>query len=136
MSELYRVLAMGLDVAHAVAMLVWGLGLPLLVWHRFERLSHLYTLFAALFVVLSVASHWTLGECFLTTLARSSWQASGGWRDAVPFTVVLANTVAGIRPSTQNAVLVWEAAILMTSLGSLWSWRKAHLRGDARLGKA
>jgi fermentation-respiration switch protein FrsA (DUF1100 family) len=112
MSELYRMLAMLVDIVHALAMLLWGLGLPLLVWHRFERLSHLYTVFAALFVAFSVLSHWTLGECFLTTLARWFWLASGGWRDTVPFTVLLANAVAGIRPSARSAVLVWEAAIL------------------------
>jgi hypothetical protein len=136
MSELYRMLAMVVDVTHALAMLAWGLGLPLLVWRRFERLSHFYTVFAALFVALSVGSHWTLGECFLTTLARSFWQASGGWRDTVPFTVVLANAVAGIRPSARSAVLAWEVAILVTSLGGLWSWRKAHLRRSAKLSKA
>lgn len=129
-------LAMVVDVTHALAMVVWGLGLPLLVWHRYERLSYLYTVFAALFVVLSVGSHWMLGECFLTTLARSFWQASGGWRDTVPFTVVLTNTVAGIRPSTESAVLAWEVAILATSLGSLWSWRKARRRRDAKLSEA
>lgn len=133
MSEAYRFLAMLVDVSHALVMLVWGLGLPLLIWHRFERLSHVYTLFAALFVVSSVSSHLLLGECFLTTLARSLWTASGGWRDEVPFSVVLADTVAGIRPSTQSAVWVWEVAILGTSLGGLWSWRKARSRQSARL---
>lgn len=129
-------LAMLVDVIHALAMLLWGLGLPLLVWHRFERLSHLYTVFALLFVAFSVLSHWTLGECFLTTLARWFWLASGGWRDTVPFTMLLANAVAGIRPSARSAVLVWEAAILVTSLGGLWSWRKARSRQSAKLSKA
>lgn len=136
MSELYRLLAMVVDVSHALVMLAWGLGLPLLVWHRFERLSHVYTVFAALFVVLSVGSHLWLGECFFTTLARWLWLASGGWREQVPFTVVVANTVAGIRPSTQAAVLAWEVAILATSLGGLWSWRKARRRRGAKLVEA
>lgn len=136
MSELSRLLAMAVDVTHALAMLVWGLGLPLLVWHRFERLSHLYTWFAALFVVSSVGSQWVFGECFLTSLARWLWTASGAWRDAEPFTVVLTNTVAGIRPSTESAVLVWEFAVLVTSLGSLWSWRKAQRRRSAKLTEA
>ena len=100
---------MTVDVVHALAMLVWGLGLPLLVWHRFERLSHIYTLFAAVFVVSSVGSHWGLGECFLTTLARSLWNAAGAWRDSVPFTVTLTNTIAGIRPSTRSAVIATTA---------------------------
>lgn len=129
-------LAMVVDVGHALVMLVWGLGLPLLVWHRFERLSHAYTVFSALFVVASVGSQLALGECFLTSLSRSLWVASGGWREQVPFTVIIANTVAGIRPSTQAAVRAWEVAILATSLGGLWSWRKARLRRSAKLTEA
>ena len=57
----------------------------------------------------------------------------GGYRERVPFTVILANTVAGLRPSARSAVLAWEVAILATSLGSLWSWHKAHARRGARL---
>lgn len=133
MSQVYLLAAMAVDVTHALAMLVWGLGLPLLVWHRFERLSHLYTLFAAFFVVSSVGSHWVLGECFLTALARGLWNAAGAWRDSVPFTVTLTNTIAGIRPSTRSAVFVWELAVLVTSLGSLWSWRKAERHRSAKL---
>lgn len=105
MSKVYGLLAMAVDLTHATLMLAWGLGLPLLFWHRFERLSHFYTLFATIFVVSSVASHWVLGECFLTSLARSLWEASGACRDAVPFTMTLTNTVAGIRPSTRSAVV-------------------------------
>lgn len=133
MTDLYRLLAMGTDLAHATAMLAWGLGLPLLFWHRFERLSHAYTLFAIVFVLTSVASHLTFGECVLTSLARQLWRAGGSFRDTVPFTVTLANRVAGLRPSARSAVLLWEAAVLVTSLGSLWSWKKAHERRGAKL---
>jgi hypothetical protein len=121
------------DLVHATAMAVWGLGLPLLFWHRFERLSHAYTLFSITFVLTSVVSHLTFGECILTTLARELWQAGGSFREAVPFTVTLTNRVAGLRPSTRSAVLLWEGAVLLTSLGSLWSWRKARRRHGATL---
>jgi hypothetical protein len=124
---------MAVDLTHAAAMLAWGLGLPLLFWHRFEKLSHYYTMFAVLFVVSTVASHLAFGECFLTRLARTLWLASGATREAAPFTVVLTNTIAGIRPSTRSAVLVWELAVLLTSFGSLWSWRKAQARRGAKL---
>lgn len=129
-------MAMAVDITHAAAMLAWGLGLPLLVWHRFERLSHFYTLFAVLFVVSSVGSHWAIGQCFLTALARWLWEASGTWRNAEPFTVIIVNTVAGIRPTTQTAVSVWQIAVLVTSLGGLWSWRKAQRRRSAKLIEA
>jgi hypothetical protein len=130
-AELFRFLAIGVDVAHAAAMIAWGAGLPLLVWHRYARLSRAYTWFAAVFVVLSVASQWALGECFLTRIAREFWFRGGGFRDGVPFTVLFTNAVAGIRPSTRTAVIIWEAAVLATSVGSLWSFYR-HARRDAR----
>lgn len=37
--SLYGALAALVDLVHAFSMLVWGLGLPLLVWHHFPRLS-------------------------------------------------------------------------------------------------
>jgi hypothetical protein len=120
--KMYRFLAMSVDVVHATAMIAWGVGLPLLVWHRYARLSRGYTWFAAAFVVISVASHWALGECFLTRVAREFWLRSSDFREGVPFTVLFVNTVAGIRPTARTAVLLWEAAILATSVGSLWSF--------------
>jgi hypothetical protein len=125
-SEIYGVLAAGVDFVHALAMLVWGLGLPLLVWHRHHGLSRTYMWFAIAFVAVSVASHQLLGECVLTTLARHLWQAGGGYRDGIPFTALLANTVAGLRPSTREVVLLWELAIVATSIGSLWCWHRTH----------
>jgi len=133
LTQLYRILAMGVDLTHAAVMLAWGLGLPFLFWHRFERLSQAYTLFAVVFVIATVASNSALGECFLTRVARELWEASGGYRDRVPFTVLLTNTIAGIRPSDRGVVLLWEGAVLVTALGSVWSWWKARVRRSAKL---
>ena len=126
MSNVYAILAAAVDLTHGLAMLVWGLGLPLLVWHRFERISRAYMWFAIVFVVVSVASNRVLGECILTTVARHLWQAAGGYRDGTPFTVLFANVVAGIRPTAREAVLAWEAAVVVTSIGTLWCWRKTR----------
>jgi hypothetical protein len=119
---IYRLLASAVDALHALSMLAWGIGLPLLVWHRFQRLSHAYMIYALAFVTVSLASHFLLGECVLTTLARELWLRGGGYRDGVPFTVLLANTVAGLRPSRREVVLLWELAIFVTSAGSVWCW--------------
>lgn len=125
-NSLYGVLAAAIELGHGLSMVVWGLGLPLLVWHRHERLSRAYMWYAIVFVTLSVVSNRVLGECFLTTLARYAWQAAGGYRDSVPFTALLANTVAGIRPSTREVVFAWQAAVVLTSIGTLWCWRKTR----------
>jgi len=133
MREFFAGLAMAVDLTHAAAMLAWGAGLPLLFWHRFAKLSLAYTWFALTFVVISVASHATLGECLLTTLARELWLASGVVRSHAPFTAILASTVADLHPSDRSVVLVWEFAVLLTSLGSLWSWTKARAHRSAKL---
>jgi hypothetical protein len=126
MNEIYRVLGASVDAVHALAMLLWGLGLPLLVWHRFHGLSRAYMWFATAFVTVSVASQWLLGECVLTTVARMFWQEGGGYRDGIPFTALLANTVAGFSPSQRHVVLAWEVAVVATSIGTLWCWHRTH----------
>lgn len=122
--SVYTLLAASVDFTHALSMLLWGLGLPLLVWHGFPRLSRAYMWFAAAFVVISLVSHVALGECVLTRVARELWRAGGGYRDGVPFVALLANRIAGLRPSNRQVVLVWEVAIFLTSVGGLWCWHR------------
>jgi hypothetical protein len=122
--SIYTLLAASVDFTHALSMLLWGLGLPLLVWHRFPRLSRAYMWFAAIFVSISLISHRALGECVLTRIARELWLAGGGCREGVPFVALLANHIAGLRPSNRQVVLLWEAAIFVTSIGGLWCWRR------------
>ena len=117
-----RFLAAATDVVHVAAMLAWGLGMPLLFWHRFPRWTRAYMWFSMVFVVVSVASRALLGECFLTTLARELWNSGGGFRERVPFTVIATEWIAGIRPTTREAVLLWEVAVFATSAGGLWCW--------------
>ena len=105
--------------------------MPLLWWHRFPRLSRAYMWFALAFVVGSLASHWLLGECFFTTLARKLWLLSGGYRGSEPFTALLANTVAGLRPTRREVVLAWELAVLVTSISGLRYWHNRNRTGKA-----
>lgn len=128
---MYVFLANAVDLIHASAMLLWGIGLPLLVWHRLPRLSRWYSIYAIAFVLISVVSRELLGECFLTTLSRELWLAGGGYRDGTPFTARLANFVAGVRPTDRDVVLAWEAAVVLTSLGSFWCWHRILRRTSA-----
>ena len=80
--------------------------------------------FAIGFVLISVVSHYVLGECVLTTVARWLWRRAGAGRDDASFMAVLVNTIAGIRPSNRTGVHVWELAVLATSVGSLWCWAR------------
>lgn len=117
---MYAALATTTDLLHLGAMLAWGIGLPLLFWHRWRGLSLAYTWFALGFVVVSQVSHLMLGECFLTTVSRALWEAAGDVTVG-SFTARLVNRVAGFRPSEQAVVIAWEVAIVLTSIGMLWS---------------
>ncbi len=104
-------------------MLLWALGLPLLLWHGYPRLSRAAMWFSIVFVVVSVGSHQVIGQCVLTALAGYLWQAAGGHHDGVPFVVSLTHRIAGVRPSARAAVLAWELAVLAYSVAILWCWR-------------
>ena len=111
-----------IDLIHALLMAIWILGLPLLFWHRFPRATSVYAFYAIGFIVVNQVSQALLGECFLTTLARASWQrapgfagtarASGEW-----FTVRLAEAIFHLTPTRRGIKLVSEALILITAVG-------------------
>ena len=116
-------LAAGVDFAHALLMAAWIGGLPLLFWHRWPSLTRAYGIYAIAFIVVSQASHWVLGECIFTTLARwcageASAPVSNEW-----FTVRLAQAVFRMTPSHRAIVWVSEALILLTAIGMLASRR-------------
>jgi hypothetical protein len=108
------------DVVHAAVMTAWILGLPLLFWHRWPRLSRAYGIFAVGFVVSSRLSHYLMGECFLTTLARTFWQAGPSGVEADEwFTVRFATLIFGLTPSHRAIAIGSEVLVLTTALGVL-----------------
>jgi len=121
-----------IDALHALFMVTWVLGLPLLFWRRWPRLTKAYGVYVVVFIVLSQASHYLLGECFLTALSRYFWQLGGGapspgseeW-----FTVRFAWFIFGLSPSHRSIVIASEALISITALGILFSMR--HLRSNS-----
>jgi hypothetical protein len=127
----FRFFASGVEFSHGLLMVLWALGLPLLFWHRYARLSRAYVGFSLVFIIGSVVSHVVLGECVLTTVARASWQLAGRQTENVPFIVTFTNWVAGVRPGNRAAVLTWQVAIVMYCLASLWgSGRLARKSAD------
>ena len=118
---MFELLSAAVDVIHALAMLAWGIGLPLLFWHRWPSVSRGYMVYSLVFIVLSVVSQRLLGECFLTTLARDLYAqgTNEDLRDRTSFTARLVETVAGLRPSERLAVRLWELAVFVTCVGML-----------------
>lgn len=111
-------------------MLVWGVGLPLLFWQRWRKLTQAYLVYSVGFILVSIGSHLLLGECFLTTLSRELYDAGRhpAMRQHMSFIVRLTEAIAGVRPSERWAVLAWEAALLAGSFVTLWHFRAQRLR--------
>jgi len=136
---MWSALAAAIDVAHALLMAAWVVGLPLLFWHRWPRATRAYALFAIAFVVINQASRMWLGECFLTTVARACWNqaAKSGASVSVSeewFTVRLAEAIFSLTPTHRSIKIVSEALILATAIGVLVSLR--HLPGARALRPA
>ncbi len=122
---MWEMLGSATDLLHAILMVAWVVGLPLLFVRRWPRLRRGYAIYAVTFVVLSQGSQALLGECFLTTVARWFWEhpAAGA---ATPgdveewFTVRLAHTVFGMSPARRAITLISEALALATAAGVLY----------------
>lgn len=118
-------LATLIDVVHALSMILWVGGLPLLVWRKHPKLTRAYAAYALAFVVASQLSQWLLGECFLTTFARWAWESQPPGT-APPdvhdwFTVRLARAVFGAAPSHRAVVWLSELSIVVTAALALRS---------------
>lgn len=123
-------LAAFVDFVHALAMVLWIGGIPLLFWHRWPRLSRAYAYYALAFIVISQLSHYLLGECFLTSLSRWLWQSSPAHPEEAPhtwFTVRFAEAVFHLRPTERSIVIAWEVLVVVCGVGFF-----VHLRRGRR----
>jgi hypothetical protein len=125
-----RYVAISIEVAHAVLMTAWIVALPLLFWHRWPRLSRAAAVYGIAFAALSQASHFLMGECFLTRLTRWFWEREPGpaadteeW-----FSIRLAKFVFQMAPTHRSIVIVSEALVIVTAVGVLVASRAQ--RGD------
>src|SRR5258708_30397374 len=99
---MFPVLGSLVDVLHALLMVAWALGLPLLFCRRYRHLARAYAVYAVVFIVLNQGSRLFLGECFLTTLSRYLWEHGGAPPRSAPgewFTVRVAMAGFHLTPS-------------------------------------
>jgi len=113
--------AAAVDVFHALSMVLWMLGVPLLFVRRWPRLTRTYAAYAVAFVVFTQLSHALFGECFLTRVAATLWDevpsvpgGRGEW-----FSIRFARFVFGFTPSHRVIAWVSEALVLVTAIGVL-----------------
>lgn len=122
-------LATFVDVVHALLMVLWIAGLPLLVvWRRFPKLTMAYAIYALAFVLIYQLSRVFLDECFLTTIARKLWysQAPASAPADIEewFTVRFAKAVFSASPSHRLIVWLGQALSVATAVGTLVIIRK------------
>jgi hypothetical protein len=126
---MYPVLASAVDLLHALFMVAWVAGLPLLYFRRYPRATRAYALYAIVFIVLNQLSKVLLDECFLTTLARRLWEQGGLPPGAAPgewFTVRLSLAVFRMAPSHKAITVASEILIFASAVGMLATLRRAR----------
>jgi len=128
---MWQAAAIGVDFVHAMLMVAWFAGLPLLFCRRWSRVARVYAIYAIAFVGASWISQWLWGECFLTAIALYFWEhvpssapVSNEW-----FTVRTARAVFHLAPSHRSIVLASEGMIVATAVGVLLQVRRPRARG-------
>jgi hypothetical protein len=116
----YAVAASFVETIHATFMVAYFVGIPLLFFHRWPRVSRIYAVYEVAFVVFSQGSKLVWGHCFLTPLAGGLWHRSGAaiatneW-----FTVRLSNLVFHSAPSHRIISWIGDAFVLVTAIGAV-----------------
>jgi hypothetical protein len=118
-----------IDFVHALAMVAWVMGLPVLFLRSWPRARRWYAVYALTFIILSKGSQWLLGACFLTRLSTILWNVGAPHRGDEPetwFTVRFAERIFHLRPSEDAVVLAWDVALAVSCAGLLVHLRRAR----------
>ena len=116
----YAVTATLVDTVHAALMVAYFVGIPLLFYHRWPRVSRIYALYAVTFVIFSQGPKLLWGHCFLTPLAGELWHRAGTSVVATEwFTVRLSNLVFHSAPSHRIISWIGDAFVLTTAVGAV-----------------
>lgn len=113
-------LAVATDLLHAMLMVAWVVGIPLLFWHRFPKLSMAYCSFSLAFIIINQASQYFLGECIFTTIAGWLYAHAGARVNQEWFTVRLAQAIFGLIPTHRSIKLLTEILIGVSAVGGIF----------------
>jgi hypothetical protein len=121
-------LAVAIDTLHALLMVGWIVGLPLLFWRRWPKVSFVYCIFSIAFIIVNQVSHYTLGECVFTTIADWFYAHAGHNAPDEWFTVRMSRLVFGVVPSHRGIKVATEILIGISAVGGmlLFFKRKVH----------
>ena len=119
-------LAVATDVIHAVAMILWIIGLPLLFWRKHSYLSLAYATYSLIFIIINQVSHYTLGKCIMTELSQYCWKHSVNHPDTSEwFAVRFSQIIFGLTPTHVLVKQLTEGLICLSAIGGITlSYRK------------
>lgn len=123
-------LAVAIDVFHAALMVGWIVGIPLLFWRWYPKLSLVYCIYCVFFIIINQVSHYMLGECIFTTIADWCYSRAGHAAPDEWFTVRMSRLVFGVVPSHRGIKVATEFLIGISAIGGvlLFFKRKVHAR--------
>jgi hypothetical protein len=118
---IYLQAAIAIDFIHALLMVMWVFGMPLLFWHRYPKVSMAYCWFSLAFIIVNQASQYFLHECVFTTIAgwlyaHTSASVSDEW-----FAVRIPKAVFGFVPTHRSIKLLTEILIGVSAIGGIYS---------------
>ncbi len=125
-------LAVLTDVIHAILMVSWVAGMPLLFWHRYKKLSVLYCIFSLCFIAVNQISHYTLGCCVFTTIADWFYHQAGSIAPDEWFTVRASRFIFGLTPSQRGIKILTEILVAFSAVGGIFLYIKRKNNHVAR----
>lgn len=123
-------LGIATDVLHALLMLSWIVGLPLLFWHRFPRLSVAYAAYSLLFIIVNQASRYIWGCCVFTVIAAWFYHQAGSPVTNEWFIVRAANVVLGLTIPHKGIKIATEVLVAISAIGTFFLYAKRKNRNN------
>lgn len=125
-------LAIATNVFHALLMVAWIVGIPLLFWRGLPRLSVAYCIFSILFIIVNQVSHYTLGVCIFTTIATWFYNQAGMTVSGEWFAIRISQMVFGATPSHRGITIITQVLIAIGAVGGIhyfYRGRKNNVTG-------
>jgi hypothetical protein len=106
-----------IEFVHSLFIILFMFSVPFLFIRKWKKLRVGAAIYGAIFILVNRLSHYILGECIFTRMAR--W-VGGDW-DNEWFSVKFARTVFGFIPSNRHVSYVEQILLLMVCLAILYS---------------
>lgn len=114
-------IAICVDVIHAIAMMLWVIGLPLLFYNKYPSLSIGYAIYSILFIIINQLSHYYWGHCIFTVLSNYYYKLANSNVDTGEwFSIRFARYIFGLTPTHKGVNIATQLLIMISSFGCLF----------------